>query len=435
MSTALKGLHKVRIVLNKNYKKSGIKSYAKLLNKWGFEPTQPGPYYQEKSETDAHASFHKFGGSSITSRFLAKKGDDDSAGKVSAEDIQNDSLYLCPVQIGTPAQTLNLDFDTGSADLWVWSTLLDEETLSQGSGHTIFNPDESSTFGTDNRLTWKISYGDGSSASGNVGYDKVTIGGLSIQNQGIELATKLSKQFVRGTGDGLLGLAFGNINTVRPTPVSTPVDNMISEDAIPASAELFTAKLGSWRDANEPDHGESFYTFGYIDDATVKASGQEIHWTPIESAEGFWLFDSTSTVVNGKIIQQSKNIAIADTGTTLALVSDAVCKAIYSAIPGGKYDYRNQGWVYPTNTTVDQLPDVTVAVGNKQFIIQKEDLGFVDIGNGTVYGGIQSRGTLPFDILGDTFLKGVYAIFDQGNKRFGTVQRPEKYQNISPAPQ
>jgi hypothetical protein len=45
------------------------------------------------------------------------------------------------------------------------------------------------------------------------------------------------------------------------------------------------------------------------------------------------------------------------------------------------------------------------------------------------YGGIQSRGDSKFDILGDTWLKAVYAIFDQGNQRFGVVQRVEKEQN------
>ena len=40
------------------------------------------------------------------------------AGEVPSEDVQNDSEYLSEVAIGTPAQTLKLDFDTGSADLW-----------------------------------------------------------------------------------------------------------------------------------------------------------------------------------------------------------------------------------------------------------------------------------------------------------------------------
>lgn len=220
----------------------------------------------------------------------------------------------------------------------------------------------------------------------------------------------MADSFAQGTGDGLLGLAFGTINTVQPSQVATPVENMITEKEIPASAELFTAKLGSWRDTNEADKGESFYTFGYIDDATVKASGQEVAWAPVDNSQGFWMFDSTSTVVNGTPVQQDGNQAIADTGTTLALVSDAVCQAVYGAIDGASYDSNNQGWVYPSTTTVDQLPVVTVAVGGKQFIIQKEDLGFADAGNGTIYGGIQSRGSLTFDILGDTFLKGVYAV-------------------------
>ena len=43
----------------------------------------------------------------------------DEVGDVPAEDSQNDSEYLCQVPIGTPAKTFTLDFDTGSADLWV----------------------------------------------------------------------------------------------------------------------------------------------------------------------------------------------------------------------------------------------------------------------------------------------------------------------------
>lgn len=122
------------------------------------------------------------------------------------------------------------------------------------------------------------------------------------------------------------------------------------------------------------------------------------------------MFDSTSATVNGKTVEQSGNTAIADTGTTLALVSDATCKAIYDAIPGSKYDESQQGYTFPSNTTADQLPVVTFAVGDTQFAVQKEDLGFADAGNGMVYGGIQSRGSMTFDILGDTFLKGIYAV-------------------------
>jgi hypothetical protein len=34
----------------------------------------------------------------------------------------------------------------------------------------------------------------------------------------------------------------------------------------------------------------------------------------------------------------------------------------------------------------------------------------------------------------DTWLKGIYAIFDQGNNRFGAVARIEKHQNLSEPP-
>ncbi|KAI4211480.1 MAG: hypothetical protein LQ351_005782 [Letrouitia transgressa] len=401
-------LTRVKRVHNPKYQASGLKSYVYLLNKFNITPTKPGPYFvgpqaQRKGKLGLG---RLLGGKAKTQQVLQKRtGKDAKSTTVPAEDQQNDSLYLTPVRIGSPPQTFWLDFDTGSGDLWVWSTKLPKSV--NPAGHHLFDPTESSTFKESKGSSWKITYGDQSSASGTVGTDNVYIGGLTVENQAIELASSLSTSFQTGVGDGLLGLSFGNINTVQPKQVKTPVENMILQQDIPKNKELFTAYLGSYKDKNDPDHGASFYTFGFVDQKAL--GGQTPHYTPIDDSQGFWQFNSTTASIGDRKIDRTANTAIADTGTTLALVEDALCDAIYQAIPGAKYDEANQGYVFPNQTPVEQLPVVSFDVGGKEFAVQKEDLAFADAGNGMVYGGIQSRGSLSFDILGDTWLKGVYA--------------------------
>lgn len=246
-------------------------------------------------------------------------------------------------------------------------------------------------------------------ASGTCGSDVLNVGGLSVKGQTVELATKLSTMFAQGTGDGLLGLAFSSINTVtkrgQPDPAPTPVENLISQGLIPADMSLFTSAFYGERDGQD-----SFYTFGYVDQDLVDASGADIAYTDIDNSQGFWMFDSESYVVNGMTSQQSGNKAIADTGTTLALVSDEVCEVLYNQIPGATYDMTQQGYVFPTSVTADDLPDFSVAVGDTQFTIQKEALAFALADDSHWYGGVQSRGTNPFDILGDVFLRNIYAV-------------------------
>ncbi|KAK3326389.1 aspartyl proteinase [Apodospora peruviana] len=413
-----RGLHKVQIIRNKNYKHHGTKSYVHALNRYGFQPTKPGPYFYKTSLLDIDVKHDgPLLGRPRHYTNLMKKLEENKTGEVTAEDVQNDSEYLCEITIGTPPQKAMMDFDTGSSDLWVRSHELsgwpDLFGLSLTAlRHHTFDPSKSTTFKKSEGKTWKISYGDGSSASGDVGTDVVTVGGLTIKDQAVELTKHLSKEFQNGAPDGLLGLAFPKINTImtdgKPDPQSTPVVNMIKQDDIPKGAELFTSAFSSSRDTQ----GESFYTFGWIDQELVKASGEEIAWTEIDNSQGFWMFPSESASINGDTLTASGNKAIADTGTTLALVSDEVCDALYKQIKGAKYSEVYQGYIIPNDISGDELPEFKVAVGDKQFVIQIEDLLFAEADDKYDYGGVQSRGKLPFDILGDTFLKSIYAVSD-----------------------
>ncbi len=72
----------------------------------------------------------------------------------------------------------------------------------------------------------------------------------------------------------------------------------------------------------------------------------------------------------------------------------------------------HQGYVFPSNTPASFLPLISFDLGGQLFYINREDLAFAPCGNDMSFGGIQSRGDLPFNLLGDVMLKNIYAIFD-----------------------
>lgn len=93
----------------------------------------------------------------------------------------NDIQYLVNMTIGKANMVMNLD--TGSSDLWVFSSKL---TKSERGTHNIYKLGGTKVPGQ----TWDISYGDGSYAEGLVWLDDAKIGGVVGQNISIEVATE-----------------------------------------------------------------------------------------------------------------------------------------------------------------------------------------------------------------------------------------------------
>lgn len=81
--------------------------------------------------------------------------------------------------------------------------------------------------------------------------------------------------------------------------------------------------------------------------------------------------------------------------------------------------------MFPANTPREKLPVLKVAIGDCECVVDPDDVGFADVGGGMMFGGWQSRGNMAFSIFGGSLLKSMYAIFDQGGKRFGWVQRED----------
>lgn len=325
-------------------------------------------------------------------------------GIVAATPQGNDVEYLAPVTIG--GQTINVDFDTGSSDLWVFSA---ELPPAQRGRHQLYDPQRSPSFNELPGHTFSITYGDGSGAAGVVGTDLVDIGGVQVNQQAVELATRVSQSFVEDVqNNGLLGLAFSQLNAVTPNKQKTFFDNVLPSLPEP----LFTADLRH----NTP----GAYEFGRID--TSKFTG-DLTWIPINKTLGFWQFQTSSFGVDtgpGIALQQTPTgQAIADTGTTLMVVSQEISDGYYSKVPGAQQDDALGGVTVPCNA---RLPDLFVDVGGVYMArIKGEDINFAKVQGNRCFGGVQPT-TGDLQIWGDVFFKSQFVAFNGGNNTLGMAQ-------------
>lgn len=98
------------------------------------------------------------------------------------------------------------------------------------------------------------------------------------------------------------------------------------------------------------------------------------------------------------------------------LLPKKITDQYYSSITGSAFDRENGGWTFPCNAT---LPDFAVHVNDYKATVPGEHINWAQIpGTHIYFGGLQPVDSSPA-ILGGTFLKSQFVIFDHDGPRMG----------------
>ncbi|KAL7815579.1 acid protease [Trichoderma gracile] len=327
---------------------------------------------------------------------------------------RSDVSYYAQLNIGTPPQTVYAQIDTGSFELWVNPNCSNVQSADQRFCRAIgfYDPSSSSTADVTSQSA-RLRYGIGSA---DVTYVHDTI---SLPGSGSSSKAMKAVQF--GVADtsvdefsGILGLGAGNgINTEYPNFV----DELAAQGV--TATKAFSLALGS--KAEE----EGVVIFGGVD--TAKFHGELAHLPIVpadDSPDGvarYWVkmksisltppADGTDNNNNGKPVAfpQTSMTVFLDSGSTLTLLPPALVRQIASALGSTQTDESGFFVVDCALTSQDGTIDfefdgVTIRVPYAEMIRQVSTL--------PPHCYLGMMGSTQFALLGDTFLRSAYAVFD-----------------------
>uniref|UniRef100_A0A4W4ETG3 Peptidase A1 domain-containing protein n=1 Tax=Electrophorus electricus TaxID=8005 RepID=A0A4W4ETG3_ELEEL len=316
-----------------------------------------------------------------------------------------DSSYYGVISIGTPPQSFQVLFDTGSSNLWVDSIYCNTQACTT---HTQFNPRQSTTYQYTSQ-TFYLPYGAGS-LDGVFGYDTVTLSGITITDQEIGLSTSEPGQnFVVAQFDGILGLAYPSLAVGNQIPL---VDNMMQKDLL--NQNLFAVYLSP--------NGESGseVAFGGVDQNMYQGS---LYWTPVTS-ETYWQIGIQGFQVGGQETGWCSRYggcqAIVDTGTSSLTVPQSYLAYLMQSLGAQQNSY---GEYVVDCSQANSLPSLTFTINGVNFplppsaYIQETQSGLLHCEH-LPHLPARSKQPAPLD-FGDVFLRVYYSVYDRANNQMG----------------
>ncbi|KAK4132825.1 mitochondrial elongation factor g 1-like protein [Trichocladium antarcticum] len=343
--------------------------------------------------------------------------------------------YFATCRLGTPGQNLTLQLDTGSSDIWVPDS--DAKVCKTGGpqGCTLgtFDPNESETFLVVREGEFDIKYVDGSSSKGDYFTDVFEIGGATLQNMtmGLGIKTDIAYGLV-GVGYAVNEAIVGSTQSTASVYPNLPV-HMVNEGLIN------TVAYSLW--LNDLDACSGNILFGGIDTEKYKGDLTRIAIYPTHRNPSLYtaflvaLTSLEADSPSGQDTLTSEKFPIPvvlDSGTTLSYLPNDLASQIWKEV-GAKYAPEFQAAVLPCNAKQSKGhfsfgfagpkgPRINVTMDE---LVLDMTTGRAPIfSSGTYKGedvcqfGIQNFTSAPY-LLGDTFLRSAYVVYDLVNNQIG----------------
>ncbi len=331
-----------------------------------------------------------------------------------------DSLYFADLTLGSPPQSLRLHLDTGSSDLWV---NVPDSSLCQGSFQAGTSGCEGGTYDQGSSSTsrvvnneFNISYVDGSGAVGNYVSDTLVFGGVTLDNFQFGLGEVSSSQ------QGVLGIGYA-LNEVQVNRAGLqPYANL--PVALVNGQHIESAAYSVW--LNDLDASTGTILFGGVN--TARYQGDLATMPIIQTYGGYYqlVVALTGVTVGGKNLNSGSLPAgvLLDTGATLTYLPDDIVTGIYNDVQA--VFVGTQGAAYATcdqanrDSTLDfDFSGQKISVPYNELFLdagtdnQGRPLQFEDGSTACLFGIAPAQGGTI--VLGDTFLRSAYVVYDLGN--------------------
>ncbi|KAK0753807.1 mitochondrial elongation factor g 1-like protein [Schizothecium vesticola] len=343
--------------------------------------------------------------------------------------------YFATCKLGTPPQSLDLQLDTGSSDIWVPDTSARVCQKQSGCDLGSFTPSQSSTFKTVRQGGFNITYLDGTGSTGDYFTDVFQIGGASLKNMtmGLGLKTDIPNGLVGigyATNEAVVGTT-GSLKSVYP---NLPV-NMLDEGLIN------TVAYSLW--LNDLDASSGSILFGGIDTEKYKGTLTSIQVYPTQENDIFTAFLVALTSLSAHSPSGSDTLTsyqlpipvVLDSGTTLSYLPNDVAAQVWQEV-GALYSPDANLAVVPCQLASSKgtfsfgfagPSGPTISVSMDELVLDLTS-GLPPLFDSGPYNGmtmcefgIQNLSAPPY-LLGDTFLRSAYVVYDLVNNQVGIAE-------------